>query len=192
VPNFNNISASFRDLAHDPGNRHSIPFNWGVTGIVVRTDLLDAPITRWADLWDPRYQGQVGVWPLRRDLLGMSLKTLGYSVNSEEPAEVEAALDHLLTLRDNAFLIDLNLPHAASYLLDGEAVAVYGWAYDFQEAQAASDEVAFVLPEEGTILWGEGLVIPAASPNKAAAELFIDFLLRPEISAQGDVVGGDN
>ncbi|MBA3531580.1 MAG: spermidine/putrescine ABC transporter substrate-binding protein [Ardenticatenales bacterium] len=184
VPNFRNISASFRDLSHDPGNQYSVPFNWGITGIVVRTDLLEEPITRWADLWDPRYQGRVGIWPLHRDMLGMALKTLGYSVNSENPAEVEEALTYLLELRKNAFLIDLELPHAASYLLDGEAVAVYGWAYDYQEARVGNEDVSFVIPEEGTLLWGEGLVIPAHSPNKQAAELFIDFLLRPEISAQ--------
>ncbi|MBA3530990.1 MAG: spermidine/putrescine ABC transporter substrate-binding protein [Ardenticatenales bacterium] len=184
LPNYNNISASFRNLSFDPENRYTVPFSWGVTGIVVRTDRVEEPITTWEDLWDPRYQGKVGVWPLPRDLIGMSLKTLGYSINSEEPAEVAAAVDRLIELKKNAFLLDLNLAHAASFLLEEDGAMIYGWAYDYQESLAGNENVVYVLPEEGTMLWGESLLIPASSPHKEAAEQFINFILRPESSAQ--------
>ena len=53
VPNFRNISANVRDLVYDPGNKHTIPYSGGTTGLVVRNDLVEKPVTRWADMWDP-------------------------------------------------------------------------------------------------------------------------------------------
>jgi len=184
VPNFKNISANFRDLTFDPGNKHSIPLQWGTSGLVVRSDLIQEPATRWADLWDPRYRGQVGIWALPRSAIGISLKSLGYSANSENPAELEAASKRLLELKANSFLIDLNLATATSFLVSGEAVMVYGWPYDALDAGQQNDAVTYVLPEEGSLLWSDHLVIPANSAHKYTAEIFLNFLLRPEISAQ--------
>jgi spermidine/putrescine transport system substrate-binding protein len=75
VPNFKNISANFRDLTYDPGNRHTIPYTWGTTGLVVRSDLAAEPVTHWADLWDTRYAGRVAIWDLPRHSLGLALKS---------------------------------------------------------------------------------------------------------------------
>ena len=105
--NIKNIAANFRDLAHDPGNRYSVPYNWGTTAMVVRKDLVAQPVTRWTDLWDPRYAGKVGLWmSQRRDILGLALKSLGYSANSENPAELEAALERLQALIPNAVTLE--------------------------------------------------------------------------------------
>ena len=105
IPNFKNVSANFRDLAFDPGNRHSIPFHWGTTGLLVRTDLVKEPVTRWADLWNPKFAGKVALWPVSRDLIPIALKSLGYRADSDRPAELEAALQALLKLKPNAFFI---------------------------------------------------------------------------------------
>jgi len=184
IPNFKNISANFRDLAYDPGNKYSILIQWSTTGLVVRQDLVDAPITRWADLWEPRYAGKVGVWAIPRLLTGITLKSLGHSLNSEDPQELEAALQQLLKLKGQAFFMDLNLPNSVPFLLDGQAVMTIGWPFDALAAREQSDQVIYILPEEGTVLWGDNVVIPANSPRKRAAERFIDFLLRPQISAE--------
>jgi len=96
VLNFKNISANFRGLVYDPQNQYSIPYNWGTTGLVVRSDLIAAPVTRWADLWDGRIAGKVALWRGEpREVLGLALRSLGYSANSERPAELEAALARL-------------------------------------------------------------------------------------------------
>ncbi len=184
VPNFKNVSANFRDLAYDPGNRHSTPFNWGTTGLLVRSDLVAEPVTHWADLWDARYAGKVAVWAIQRELIPIALKSLGYSVNSENPAELEAALKRLLELKKNAFFWDLDTPSIVPPLLSGEAVIADGWAYDALTGREENEAIVYVLPEEGTILWGDNFVIPANSPNKHTAELFLNFLLRAEIGAQ--------
>jgi spermidine/putrescine transport system substrate-binding protein len=184
VPNFKNVSANFRDLAYDPGNKHSVLFEWGTSGIIVRQDLVDQPITSWTDLWDSRYAGKIGLWPLPRSTIGLTLKSLGYSFNSEEPEELQAAEARLLDLKPNVFMLDPNLPTAASFVVSGQAVMIYGWSYDASEARKQNQAVAFVLPEEGVLLWGDNFTIPANSPHKHTAELFINFMLRPEISAQ--------
>jgi spermidine/putrescine transport system substrate-binding protein len=184
VPNFKNVSANFRDLAYDPGNRHSVPFNWGTTGLVVRSDLVDEPVTRWADLWDPRYAGKIAVRAEPRELIGLTLKSLGYSINSEDPDELEAALEKLLEIRQAVFFVDPYAEGALPELLEGEAVILVGWAEDVLAGREENEDIVYVLPEEGTLLWGDNFTIPANSPHKYTAEVFLNFVLRPEISAQ--------
>jgi spermidine/putrescine transport system substrate-binding protein len=182
VPNFKNISNNFRDLAFDPGNKHSIPYGYGTTGLVVRSDLVKAPVTRWADLWDPRYAGKIAARALPAELIGVALKSLGYPLNSEDPQQLEAALQHLLIL--NPILVDDETDKAIPVLLSGEAVIMVGWADDALQARQQNQAISYVLPEEGTLLWGDTFVIPANSPRKYTAEHFLNFLLRPEVSAQ--------
>jgi spermidine/putrescine transport system substrate-binding protein len=184
VPNFKNIAPNFRDLAYDPDNRHSIPFHWGTTGLLVRSDEVKTPIRRWADLWDPRWAGRVALWPLQRDLFAIALKSLGYSANSENPAQVEAALAQLLKLKSAAIFIDNTEASIVPVLESGQALIGVGWAYDALTAREADLPIRYVLPEEGSIIWGDHLVIPANSPRQREAELFLNFLLRPEISAR--------
>jgi spermidine/putrescine transport system substrate-binding protein len=184
VPNFKNVSANFRDLAYDPGNKHSFLIQWGNSGLLTRTDLVQPPITRWADLWRPELRGKIGLWSFQRELTGIALKSLGYSANSEDPQELNEAFERLATLKQNSFIIDGLLPSSAPHLLDGSAYVTYGWPLDLREAQKQNTNVNYILPEEGSILWGDNVVIPTASTKKATAELFLDFLLRPEISGQ--------
>lgn len=184
VPNFKNISANFRDLAYDPGNHYSIPFHWGVSGLLVRTDLVDPLPTRWADLWDPRFAGRVALWPLSGSLLSVALKSLGYSANSTDPQELDAAVQHLEQIIPHAIWWDPKAPSIVPALTEGGAVITFGWAYDALVAREQSVPVSFILPEDGSLLWSDYFVIPASSPHKPAAELFLNFVLRPEISAQ--------
>lgn len=184
VPNFKNVSANFRDLIFDPGNRYSIPFHWGSAGLLVRTDLVKEPVKHWADLWRPEFAGKAALWPIPRDLFPIALKSLGYGVNSTDPAELEQALAKLIELKQRAILFDPGEPTIVPALMDGGAVIAHGWAYDAQVAQDEHLPIAYVLPDEGTYLWSDSFVIPANSPNRYTAEVFINFLLRPEISAR--------
>jgi len=184
VPNFKNISANFRDLVFDPGNQYSIPFHWGTTGLLVRTDLITAPVKHWADLWRPEFAGKVALWPIPRELIPIALKSLGYSLNSTNLAELEQALAKLIDLKQHALLIDPSDSSSVPVLADGRAVIAHGWAYDAQLALDENLPIEYVLPEEGTYLWSDSFVVPANSPHKATAEAFINFILRPEISAR--------
>jgi spermidine/putrescine transport system substrate-binding protein len=184
VPNFKNISANFRDLLFDHGNKYSIPFHWGTSGLLVRTDLVKEPVTRWADLWRPEFAGKVALWPIPRDLFPIALKVLGYSVNTANRSEIDEALAQLIDLKQRAILIDPGDATITPALTDGRAVIAHGWAYDAWVARESGLPIEYILPAEGTYLWGDNFVIPANSPNQYTAELFLNFLLRPEISAQ--------
>lgn len=184
IPNFKNISASFRDLAYDPGNQYSIPYTWGTSGIVVRSDLLQEPVTRWADLWDQRYAGKIVLWALPRYAISATLKSLGYSANSENPTELEAAFQHMLKLKANVFFTEETDVSVAPYLVSGQATIAPGSTLDAVQGRLENEAINYVLPKEGALLWGDNIVIPANSPHQYTAELFLNFLLRPEISAQ--------
>ena len=185
VPNFENIAPNFKDLVYDPGNAYSIPYNWGTTGLIVRTDLVDEAPMRWADLWDPQYKGQIALHAsVPEDVIGMTLKSLGYSLQNENPDELAKAAERLVELRPNVVLVDDSEEDAIASLINGEVSILVGWAEDVFAAQEELEGVVYILPEEGTMLWGDSFVVPASSPNKYTAEVFLNYLLRPEVSVE--------
>ncbi|MBN1564859.1 MAG: spermidine/putrescine ABC transporter substrate-binding protein [Anaerolineae bacterium] len=184
IPNFKNISPNFRDLAYDPQNAHAIPYSWGTTGLVFRSDLVVEPVTGWADMWNEAYAGKLMGWPLERYIIGLALKMLGYSLNSEDPAELQAALGKLLEIKPHLTLREWEPAVAAPYLESGEIWLAIGQADDVIAAREAGVAVDYILPEEGGLLWGDNFTIQANSPRKAAAEKLINYLLQAEVSAQ--------
>ena len=184
--NFKYISPNFRNLAYDPDNRYSVPYSWGTTGLLVNSGMEHNQVQSWADLWDERYAGMVAVsvsYP--REAIGLTLKSLGFSANSEKPDEVEAALGKLLQLRLNpSFLYTYYPDFGIAAMLSGKVLIAVGFSGDLLESQKNGLPVEYILPKEGLLLWGDTFVVPASSRHQKTAELFIDFLLRPEISAE--------
>lgn len=184
VPNFKNISANFRDLATDPGNRHTVPYYYGTSGLVVRTDLVGQSVTRWADLWEPRYAGKIGLRAQPTELIAIALLSLGYAFGSEDEKQLEAALQRLIELKKRAIFVEIEADTAVARILKGDVAILYGWPEEYRKAHEANPAVKYVLPAEGVPSWGENFVIPATSVSPYTAEVFINFLLRPEIAAQ--------
>lgn len=185
ISNVKYISADFRNLAYDPDNVYSIPYSWGTTGILVNTALAGDGVRRWADFWDDRYRGQVALstsYP--REALGMALKALGYSANSENPQEIEAAFAklHLLQLAPDS--LRFTYPEFGPAMMGSTTAALaIGFSGDLLESRKQGLNVDYVLPEEGLMLWADAFVVPTSSRHKENAELFINYLLQPEISA---------
>jgi spermidine/putrescine transport system substrate-binding protein len=186
LPNFKYIAPNFRDLAYDPGNRYSVPFNWGVTGLVVRSGSSAGSPLSWADLWDPQYAGKVGLWlSSRRELLGMALHSLGYSANSEDPDQLLAAQQRLNLLLPNAVIMeDFDAVDAAAAFQHADLAVAMAFAYDLYAIQETGIQVDFVMPQDGPLLWNDTFVVPDSSVQSTAAMQLINFLHRPEISAQ--------
>jgi spermidine/putrescine-binding protein len=186
VPNFKNISPNFRNLRYDPGNAYSVPFNWGTTGILVRKDLSAQPVQRWSDLWRLEFRGKVGIWTGEpRETIGMALKSLDYSANSTSPVEIDAALQRLLLLRPYVYLIDEEqVSNAGPMLADNTLTVSMGWSFDAMQGQQLNPDIEYVYPEEGILLWGDNFVIPANSQQQHAAELFLNYMLKPETAAE--------
>ena len=185
VPNFKYVSENFRDLTYDPNNRYSIPNSWGATGILLQSDRVAVPVTRWSDLWDPSFAGKVGMWRSEdRNTIGMTLHSLGYSANSEDPRELQAAEDRLMALKPSVvFMDDYESVTSAPLFADGKVVVALGWGWDHHAAQPENPTLAFVYPEDGALLTATNYIIPASSTNQHEAATFINFLTRPDIVA---------
>lgn len=182
LPNLRNISLNFRDLAYDPNNEYSVPFNWGVLSVLFRSDVVDSRRMRnWSDLWN--YHGVVMATAVPRDLIGVALRSLGYSINTEDPAELAAAADRLQTLKPRLRFLSDDESSVVPFLISGEVHVAIAFAADVEEGLAESDVIEYLLPRDGSILWGDNFVIPANSPHQAAAHQFLNFIMRGDISA---------
>jgi spermidine/putrescine transport system substrate-binding protein len=184
LPNIKYLAPNFRDMMYDPQNNFSIPYNWGTSGLLYRSDLVQ--VTHWSDLWKPALPGKIGLWRAEiRDTIGLSLKSLGYSANSEHPEQINQAVERLIKLSPKAiFLDDEDQPSAAKYLAEGKVVIALGWAADAVQSRKIDPAIRYILPQEGAMLWGDNFVIPSSSSNSAGAEILINYFLRPEVSAQ--------
>jgi spermidine/putrescine transport system substrate-binding protein len=183
LPNFQNIGADFRNLFYDPANDYTVPYLWGTTALLVRTDLVHQPITSWSDLWKGP-PGKLLARPIADELLGAALLALGYDLNSTDQDELEDALQQLLLLKPALQFAPVETEEALRPLLDGEAAVMIGWNGDALIAREQNPAIAYVLPAEGAIAWVDNLVISTHTGDQALAEDFINFVLRPDISAE--------
>lgn len=180
IPNFANIDERFKNPPFDPGNKYSVPYQWGTVAIAVNTEKVQRPITKFVDLWDPMFRNNLVVLDDEREIIGMALVVLGYDKNSTDPAQLEAAKQKLLELVPNIKLYDSDSPKTA--LLSGEVIAGVIWNGEAALAHQENPAIDYILPEEGCGLWEDNLAIPKGAPHKDAAEAFINFVLRPEMS----------
>lgn len=187
IPNMEKIDGQFLNLDYDPNNEYSMPYMWGTVGIIYNKTMVD-PLTKWADLWDEKYKNEIIMLKSQRDTIAVALKKLGYSMNTRDLKELEEAKEELIAQK----------PLVYSYLGDEIKDAIVGenagigvvWSGDAVAMIRQNPDLEYVIPEEGTNLWFDAMVIPKSSENKELAEKFIDFMLRPEISAKNaDYIG---
>jgi spermidine/putrescine transport system substrate-binding protein len=182
LPNLNALEAPFRRPPWDPELRWSVPYMWGVTGIAYQSGLNPHP-EAWRDLWDRRLAGKITMLDDPPEVLGACLKMLGYSLNSSHPAELEKAQreaiaqKHLVRAYLNA--------EARDQLVAGDVAAAQAWAVTAAQAmQAASGKLAFTFPRDGFARFADTMAILRESRRQEAAHRFIDYLLRPAVSAR--------
>ena len=180
IPNFVNIDDALKNPAYDPGNKYSVPYQWGTTGIAVNTAKVTKEIKKFADLWDPAFKGKLVLPDDEREVIGIALQVLGYDKNSIDPAQLEAAKKKLIELKPNIKLYDSDSPKTA--LLSGEATVGVVYNGEATLAHQENAKITYVLPEEGAGLWYDNLAVPKGAPHKDAATAFINFVLRPDMS----------
>ncbi|NRQ34379.1 spermidine/putrescine ABC transporter substrate-binding protein [Nonomuraea sp. NN258] len=179
IPNLANLYPEATQLSYDKGNKFSVPYTWGTTGICYRSDLVKATPTSWNDLLKPPAwaEKKVTMMTTERWLALPALKSLGYSINTDKDEEIAkakellmAAKPHLLGYDDTTF---------GDRLKSGEALMVEawdGWCPTTDEKQ----NIKFVVPKEGSDLWVDTMVIMKSSKNKEAAHAFINYILNPD------------
>ena len=183
IPNLANVIPNLLDPTYDPGNVHSIPYMWGTLGIVYNTDLVKGPITSWTALLDEKYaDAKIFMMDSVRDTIGLALKTLGYSLNSHDEAELEAARDWLIAQKDSGVVAGYLMDQTREMMVGNEAGMAVIYSGDALYAMDKNDKLVYVIPDEGSNIWVDGMCVPSASQNKEAAECFINFMCRPDIA----------
>jgi spermidine/putrescine-binding protein len=180
IPNFKNVVEGLKNPYFDPGNKYTVPYQWGTVGLVVDTSQVSRPLTKWADLWDPEFRERVVVLDDEREVIGMALLTLGYDKNSTDPAQLEEAKAKLLDLLPNIRLFDSDSPKTA--LLAGEVWVGHTWNGEAALAQQENPAIEYICPEEGCSIWYDNLAVPKDPPHLDAALAFMDYVLKPEAS----------
>jgi spermidine/putrescine-binding protein len=180
IPNFANVSDQFKNPYYDPGNKYSVPYQWGTVGLVYNKDDVPNPPKKWADLWDPAYKDRVVLLDDEREVIGMVLMTLGYDKNSTDPKQLDEAKAKLMELKPNVKLYDSDSPKTA--LLAGEVWLGQTWNGEASIAHNENPSIDYVCPEEGCGIWVDNLSIPKNAPHKDAALKFLNYVLKPEAS----------
>ncbi|TXL64417.1 ABC transporter substrate-binding protein [Cerasibacillus terrae] len=183
LPNLKYIDERFMDLPFDPGNKYSIPYFWGTVGITYNTKLLpNKEFNSWNDLWDPALKNEIILIDGAREIIGMGLNSLGYSLNDTNPKHLKEAYEKLSQLTPNvkAIVGDEN----KLLMQNNEAAVAVIWSGDAADIMFENDAIDYVIPEEGSNLWFDNIVIPKTAKNVEAAHQFINFMLDPKIAAQ--------
>lgn len=184
LSNFHNLDPAMLNKPFDPSNDYSIPYIWGATAIGVNEDALDpASVTRWADLWKPEYKNSLLLTDDAREVFQMALLKLGYSGNTTDPKQIEAAYHELQKLMPNVAAFNSDNP--ANPYMEGEVNLGMVWNGSAWVARTqAGTPLEIVWPQEGGIFWMDSLAIPANAKNVDGALKLINFLLRPEVAKQ--------
>ncbi|HEY7886367.1 MAG TPA: extracellular solute-binding protein [Cellvibrionaceae bacterium] len=179
LTNYGNLDNAMLDKPYDPGNEYSIPYLWGSTAIAVNGNDVDASaISSWADLWKPEYQGKIMLMDDVRDTFHAALSVKGYSNNTTDENEIREAYELLRELMPSVKTFNSDSPKVP--LVQGNVSIGVIWNGEAYMAQEEMDNLVYIYPEEGAVLWVDSFVIPKNAANVENAHKFIDFVLRAE------------
>lgn len=190
IPNLKNIDGDFLDLDFDKNNEYSIPYFWGTVGIVYNQKMLkkDFDFTSWNQLWDPALKGEVLLVDSAREVMGMSLNSMNLSLNSTDSKELNKATDKLIKLSPNVKAVIGD--EVTQLMVNEDAAVALTWSGQAADMMYDNEDLTYTVPNEGSNLWFDNMVIPKTSKNVEGAHKFINFMLDPENAAQNaDYVG---
>lgn len=182
LTNYENINPIYQSQFFDPENEYTVPNGAGIPLIVYDPEQVDFEIKGYEDLWNPALEGSVALTANARVIIGMTLMSMGESMNTEDIAVIEAAGEKLKELAPNVRMIqDDNTQNA---LLNGEASVAYLYTSQVYAALNANPNLKVCVPEEGLGFGVMAAFIPSKAPNADAAYQFLDYMLEPEVSEQ--------
>lgn len=174
----------FQDPIYDPGNRHSVPVSWGTTGLIYnRSKLAQAP-EDWGYLWDNSQELSRRITLLNdvREVMGASLRSLGYSYNSQDPEHIKAAYLKLRELKPA--IASFTSDAWRTQMLTGDLYLAMCYSSDANEIIEEAENLDYVLPQSGSSVWIDTLAIPKTAPNVEGAYAWINFMLQPDVAAK--------
>lgn len=182
IPNLKNIGKQYLEQSRqfDPENKYSVPYCWGTVGILYNKMMVDEPVDSWSILWDPKYKDNILMQDSVRDAFGVTLKYLGYSLNSIDLDELTEAKNLLIEQKPlvQAYVID----QVRDKMIGNEAALGVIYSGEAIYTQKENPNLEYVIPKEGSNIWIDSWVIPKNAEHKENAEKFINFLCRPDIA----------
>ncbi|MDO4912076.1 MAG: ABC transporter substrate-binding protein [Lactobacillus sp.] len=183
IPNWKNVDPLFLHKSFDPQNNYSLPYFWGTLGIVYNDKFVDGKkINNWNDLWNAKYKKSILLVDSARDIMGMALASLNYSMNTTNSLELKLAKTKLDGLGPNIKAIISD--EIKLYMAQNEAALAVTWSGEAKEMMDNNSHLHYIVPKPYSNLWFDNFVIPKSAKNKTAAMKFINFMLEPKNAAQ--------
>jgi spermidine/putrescine transport system substrate-binding protein len=181
LTNWGNVSPIFQNLPSDPDNAHSVPWQWGTSGIAYRTDRVTTPVDSWAVFHDPRHRDKMTMMDDGREVIGAFLRYRGHSLNSTDPRQLAGAKAD--AIRAKQYLKAYLSAPVKAQLISGDVWISQLWNGDTSQARTEQPNLAYAVPREGCTIWADSMCVPRAAPNKRAAHEWMNYILRPEVGA---------
>ena len=188
LPTFALIDEQYRNPDYDPENAYTVPYMLCTTGIIYNTTMVDQAPTSWADLWDEQYAGNILMFNNSRDAYAIAAFKEGKSVNPATTDEVDEVMEQLKTQKPlvQAYVMD----EIFDKMIGGEAAIGVYYSGDAITMIGDNPDLAWVFPEEGSVLSVDCMCIPATSQNQEAAEMFINFMCEVDVgTANAEYIG---
>lgn len=184
IPNLSNLAEGVKNLPYDPDNTYSVPYFWGSVGIVYNHNNVDPAVVEvqgYEILRNTDYKGRIYVYDSERDSFMMALKALGYSMNTEDEAEIQAAYEWLLDMNNTMEPIYVTDEVIDGMITGSKDIAVV-YSGDATTILEENEDMSFWMPNEGTNLWSDAMVIPANAESPLLAHEFINYVLTYDAS----------
>ena len=176
IPNFSLIDGRFRNLSYDPDNRYTVPYTWGTLGIIYNTSLVDEEITSWSALYDDKYAGQVLLINNSRDAIGEALFYLGCSVNTADKEEIRRAYELVADANRRGVFQGRVMDEVFQKMEGGNAAIATYYAGDYISMRENNEDLAFVIPEEGSNWFVDAMCMLKGAPHQREAHMWMDFI----------------
>ena len=178
LTNLSNIGESYLNPSYDPGNAYSVPYQGGVGAIAVNTAKVDLDIDSYDDLFDSALKNSLVVLDDYRAVIGMTARSMGYSMNETDTGKLSEISDKLMTLKDNVKLYDSDSPKSA--LIAGDCTAGFVWSAEIALAMEENPDIKVVYPSEGAYLFMDNWCVTKGAKNYDNAMTFINYMLDPD------------
>ncbi len=182
IPNYKYIDETFKSPYYDEDNKYSVPYMWSTVGILYDGEKVTEDVTDMSVMWNEKYSGKIFMLDSVRDTIGMTLKKLGYSVNTEDEDELAKAKAELLAQRP--MILGYVTDEVKDKIISGEGHLGLVYSGEAGKAIAEKETLKYAIPENGTIYCVDAMVVPKSAENTAGAESFINFMQRPDIAAR--------
>jgi len=182
IPNMANIDKPFQDAAFDPGRKFSIPYMWGTLGIGYRKSKVEGAVDSWNAVYaNDAMAGRVSLLGDAQNVIGCALKLLGHSFNSKSQDEINEAADLIIAHKKS---IKVFAPDNGQDLLaSGEVDLAQEWNGDILQVMGEDDDLNYVVPTEGSLVWQDTMAIPKGAPHPENAHAFLNYILDAKVGA---------